>query len=238
MKRDKKRDKEYFDHCIKHYSQEAKKLETEINSFTDQFDSWALSQKNLLLITKTNILVAKYSRGDPLSELKKEFEELIDCFMKYWVFDEKLYNHLDNSDTHNYINDLRFASLALLLNMDMQIKNKIRNKMKEALYYDSFIESILNDTDDLPDKENLAEPEHVKEFVCAAENHNCDPLAEYLKKWYHDFKYDPWYKGFGIYDYWGKWSFAAAAVAKKYSLDDECLKNDPFYPYDLAHFIE
>lgn len=159
---------------------------------------------------------------------------MTDCFMKFWTFDEECY-HLSGA-SHDYINDLRFASLALLLNADMQIKDKIRNKLKEAMYYDGFIDSFLSDTDDLPDKESLAEPECVMELVCAAEQRNSDPLAEYLQGWYHDFKYDPWYSGHGIFDYWGKWAFAAAAVAKKFSLNDECLKNDPFYPYDLAHF--
>lgn len=236
--RDKSRCKEYFDSCIRHHSQEAEKLETEINSNTKCLDSWGLSRKNYLLKTKINILVAKYSRGDSLLELKKEFEQLIDCFMMFWSFDEEWY-HLSSVDSSlDYINDLRFASLAFLLNADMQKKDKIRNKLKEALYYDCFIDSILSDTDDLPDKESLSEPRYVMELVCAAEQRNCDPLVEYLQGWYHDFKYDPWYNGHGIFDYWGKWAFAAAAVAKKFSLNDECLKNDPFYPYDLAHFKE
>lgn len=237
--RDKRRDKEYFDYCIRYHSQETERLEAEINSYTDQSDSWVLDRKNHLLKNKVNIWAAKYSRGDQLSDLKKEFEQLTECFIKFRVFDEKRYHLLDNMlPPLNYIDDLRFASLALLLNMDKRIKDKIRNKLKDALYYDCFIDNLLGDTDGLPDKEGLAAPDLVMEFVCAAEQHSCEPLAEYLQKWYHDSKYDPWYNGHGMYDYWGKWSFAAAAAAKKFSLNDECLKNDPFYPYDLAHFTD
>lgn len=183
-------------------------------------------------------MVAKYSREDSLLELKKEFAQLTDCFMKFWTFDEEWYHLFSSGSFGDYVDDLRFASLALLLNADMQIKNKIRNKLKEALYYDEFIDSILSDTYALPNKESLAMSEYVMKFVCVAEQCDCNPLAEYLQVWYHDFKYDPWYNTHGVFGYWGKWAFEAAAVAKKFSLNDERLKTDPFYPYDLAHFIE
>lgn len=236
MMRDKSRKREYFDRCIQYHSQQSEKLVIEINSYEEQTDQRVLDRKNALLQKRVNILVAKYSKGDALSELKEEFEKLVDCFMECWNFDEHWYHLFHGNCDSWYIDDLRFASLAFLLNVDAQIKNKIRDRLQESFYYDCLIDSILSNTENLPDKEALTYPEIVMKLVCAAEQRSYEPLKEYLQVWYHDFKYDPWYHGFGIFDYWGKWSFVAAAVVKRFGLDDELLKDDPFYPYDLAHF--
>lgn len=203
--RDNSRKKEYFDLCIIHHSQKSKELKTKIN-----------------------ILVAKYSRGDSLVELKNEFEQLIGYSIE----------NLSYGDSYYYIDMLRFVSLSFLFNLDIQMKNNIRNKLKENMYYDSLIDHFFTNTNTVPNKETLIEPEIVMDLVYAAEKKSCYPLLEYLQKWYHSFQYDPWYNGHGMFDYWGKWSFATAAVAKRFELNDECLKNNPFYPYDLAHFIE
>ena len=56
-----------------------------------------------------------------------------------------------------------------------------------------------------------------------------------------------WYKGhYGVawYDthksdqmtYYGYWSNETAAAVKILGIDDSCLKNQQYYPYDLAHF--
>lgn len=203
--RDNSRKKEYFDLCIIHHSHKSKELKTKIN-----------------------ILVAKYSRGDSLVELKNEFEQLIGYSIENLTYGDSFY----------YIDMLRFVSLSFLFNLDIQVKNNIRNKLKENMYYDSLIDHFFTNTNTVPNKEALIEPGIVMDLVYAAEKKSCDPLLEYLQKWYHSFQYDPWYNGHGMFDYWGKWSFASAAVAKRFELNDECLKNDPFYPYDLAHFIE
>lgn len=203
--RDNSKKKEYFDLCIIHHSQKSKELKTKIN-----------------------ILVAKYSRGDSLVELKNEFEQLIGYSIE----------NLSYGDSYYYIDMLRFVSLSFLFNLDIQMKNNIRNKLKENMYYDSLIDHFFTNTNTVPNKETLIEPEIVMDLVYAAEKKSCDPLLDYLQKWYHSFQYDPWYNGHGMFDYWGKWSFATAAVVKRFELNDECLKNDPFYPYDLAHFIE
>lgn len=225
--RDNGKNKEYFDLCIIHHSQKSKELKTKINSEKNRSESWIAEQKNNLVCTDINILVAKYSRGDPLVELKKEFEQMIDYSLKNLSYDDSYY----------YIDMLRFVSLSFLFNLDMQMKNNIRNKLKDNMCYDSLIDLFFTNTNIVPNTETLIKPGIVMELVYAAEKRSCGPLLEYLQKWYHNFQYDPWYAGHGMFDYFGKWSFASAAVAKRFELNDECLKDDPFYPYDLAHFI-
>ena len=36
--------------------------------------------------------------------------------------------------------------------------------------------------------------------------------------------------------YYGYWSNETAAAVKILGIDDSCLKNQQYYPYDLAHF--
>lgn len=36
--------------------------------------------------------------------------------------------------------------------------------------------------------------------------------------------------------YSGYWSYESGAIAKVLQLDDEVLKNVPYYPYDLVHY--
>ena len=68
---------------------------------------------------------------------------------------------------------------------------------------------------------------------------NTEDIKAYLEK--------QWYKGHcdvAWYDthksdqmtYYGYWSNETAAAVKILGIDDSCLKNQQYYPYDLAHF--
>ena len=64
-------------------------------------------------------------------------------------------------------------------------------------------------------------------------------LRNYLNKmWYRGNSDAGWYDAHkeSGYIYYGYWSWEAGAVAKILGLDDESLKEQQYYPYDLVHF--
>lgn len=62
-------------------------------------------------------------------------------------------------------------------------------------------------------------------------------LIEYAKnQWLEGHSDYGWTKAFKRPNYYGLWSFEAAAIAKIFKLDDSALKDDNHYPYDLAHY--
>ena len=62
-------------------------------------------------------------------------------------------------------------------------------------------------------------------------------LHTYMEKEWFQGHYDyEWRNAHKSFDYIGFWSFETAAIAKILGLDDEDLKDNIHYPYDLAHY--
>ena len=93
-------------------------------------DDKILFVKDYILQKKIGIIIAKYSKGDSIEEIKKEFEASLDLFCEAW-------------DDSVYESNIVFSSLAYLLNLDDEKLNIIKNKLKEAETYDSLLDFIL-----------------------------------------------------------------------------------------------
>ena len=66
-------------------------------------------------------------------------------------------------------------------------------------------------------------------------------LKNYLtKEWYQGHNDTGWYNNHKSSEdiYNGYWSFESGAIAKKLELDDHILKDIPYYPYDMVHYLE
>jgi hypothetical protein len=63
-------------------------------------------------------------------------------------------------------------------------------------------------------------------------------IKKYLEGWYQMNKNAPWYNNH-LRDsgYSGYWAWEVAAVVKIMGLDDSSFKNNPYYPYDMVHWV-
>lgn len=178
---------------------------------------------------KLGVMIAKYSKGDSLEMLEKEYLQLI----KEWgeVFEKEYYNK-----------NLKMISLAVLFEVDHSIIENIKLMLQKENVNDWLFNFLLNTVDNknIEDETELLFPESyslLKEVVY--EENREELLKKYLlEEWYNE--------DCGCYEahkskeniYYGYWSFEAGAIAKILKLNDDDLKNIQYYPYDLVHYME
>ncbi|ORX76344.1 DUF1911-domain-containing protein [Anaeromyces robustus] len=225
--RDTLRTKEYFDTFILEELEDIKMFEDSIENGEIEDERINFIKDDILEI-KLGIIIAKYSRGDPICTIKKEFEDMIDFFCEFW-----------NGEI--YEDNLWFASLAYLLKLDEALLKRIRNKLKESDTYDYLIDFILIGFDDSQDNLKISFPRPYKKLLKCINGQDREALLKYLRGWYKGCQESSWYDTHKIKDdnlYFGYWCFEAGAVAKRLGFEDDDLKNKQYYPYDMIHYIE
>ena len=125
--RDTIKSKEYFDEYILKMSEGIKRFEEGIAAGKYLNDK-ILFVKDYIFQKKIGIIIAKYSKGDSIEEIKKEFESSLDLFGEVW-------------DDSVYESNIIFASLAYLLNLDDGKLNIIKNILSK---YESYVSYYLN----------------------------------------------------------------------------------------------
>ncbi len=220
--RDRIKDEEYFGLFIEEDSARVDKLSKKIEDGEVRPERIIPVKQGIFRI-RLGILIAKNSRGDELIPLKNEFIELY----KEWAekfFSENAYNE-----------NLRMISLSILFGVDEDVQESVRTTIVDHCVDDWLLHCLLgNDQSEL----TLLFPKRfhtLKEITNTTDK--TDLLRRYLlNEWYN--------KEFDCYEahknkqniYYGYWCFEAAAIAKTLNLDDGCLKDEPYYPYDLVHF--
>ena len=127
--RDSIKSKSYFDEFI---IQDTGRVER----FQDKLNSGAINDERVFLINckiiylKIGLIIAKYSRGDSIEEIKHEFEELIDMFC-------------EKGDVSIYEDNLCLASISYLLDINSDKISCLRSKLKESDAYDYLIDFVL-----------------------------------------------------------------------------------------------
>ena len=225
--RDTIKTKEYFDEYILKMLNGAKRFEDGIEAGEYKEDR-ILHVKDYILQKKIGIIIAKYSRGDTIEEIKREFESIIDLFCEAW-------------DDTVYDSNISFASLSYLLGIDSDKMDLIKNKLKKSKIYDSLMEYILTGDKSNLDEEKLSFPSSYKKIVKAINNEDKNTFLKYLRGWYKNHLRSAWYgthESKTPYVYYGYWCFEAGAIVKRLQLDDSDLKNEQYYPYDLVHYID
>lgn len=224
--RDKIKGEKYFKIFISEDSKRIKK-------FSHQLKRGKVAEERIFPVKakvhdlKLGIMIAKYSRGDSVAALEKEYLQLVEEWQE--VFEADYYNK-----------NLKMISLAVLFGVDSSILEGIKLLLQKANINDWLFDFLLNTagnemaevTSDLlfPQSYDL-----LKKAVYA--ENKVELLKRYLM--------ETWYsKDCGCYEahkseqniYYGYWSFETGAVAKILKLDDDDLKNVQYYPYDLVHY--
>jgi len=229
--RDRIKSIEYFDRIIVRDIRRINNFQNKLNN-NEVKKNRIPSIENKIRNIKLEIFYAKYSRGD-------NFEELTANYIK--DFKEKLNTIPDlfNSESYSYVANLEIMSLGKLLNFGSLVKEIYEPLLKKANINDWLYNFILfeENTDALflwEDPYKL-----ISTLVNAEDGKRISILKDYLdNKWYKANVDVGWYDSHKskIDVYTGYWSFEAGAVAKILGLDDNSLKNQQYYPYDMVHF--
>lgn len=223
--RDSIRTKAYFDEFI---AQEKER----ICKFQDKLNSGSIDDKRVPLINnkiiylKTGLIIAKYSRGDSINDIKNEFEELIDMVC-------------EKGDVSIYEDNLCLASLAYLLGVNSDKMMRLRSKLMESETYDYLIDFVFLGSESDIDINKISFQREYKKLTKYIDDRTKETFLKYLRGWYRSHLHSSWYdshKNEKFKLYFGYWCFEAGAIAKRLQLDDNDLQNEQYYPYDMVHF--
>lgn len=221
--RDTRRDKAYFDEFIEEEYEGIADFEQSIKDGEIEPDRIAYIQDEILMI-KTGVLIAKYSRGDDIADIRAELVGMTDDFFKWW-------------DADAYTDNIRFASMAYLFGADENVLEKLHRSLSEksnGKTFDCLIDFILTGSSG---SGKLAWEKSYKPLADAIKTNSAEPLKTYLGRWYNSHRETGWHDTHKIDDdalYYGYWCFEAAAVAKRLGLDDTLIRDNKYYPKDLV----
>lgn len=223
--RDHFKDADYFNNFIREDTERVKR-------FSDKLEKGEVKEDRILPVKakvhdlKMGILTARYSKGDPVDALEKEFAELADDWEEVWRPDY-------------YSKNLNMVSLGVLFSAERTLAKKVKKLLEKSNINDWLLNFLLNSLDggQVTISKEMLFPEFFDglQKVVYGEN-KLALLKKYLSGWYTE------EKGFyedhksSQYFYYGYWSFEAGAIAKILNIDDSSLQDALYYPYDLVHY--
>lgn len=223
--RDSIRTKAYFDECIAQDKDRICKFQDKLNSGSIDDERVPLIN-NKIIYLKTDLIIAKYSRGDSINDIKNEFEELIDMVC-------------EKGDVSIYEDNLCLASLAYLLGVNSDKMMRLRSKLMESETYDYLIDFVFLGFESDIDINKISFQREYKKLTKYIDDRTKETFLKYLRGWYRSHLHSSWYdshKNEKFKLYFGYWCFEAGAIAKRLQLDDNDLQNEQYYPYDMVHF--
>ena len=223
--RDSIQTKAYFDEFIAQDKERICKFQDKLNSGSIDDERVPLIN-NKIIYLKTDLIIAKYSRGDSINDIKNEFEELIDLVC-------------EKGDVSIYEDNLCLASLAYLLGVNSDKMMRLRSKLMESETYDYLIDFVFLGSESDIDINKISFQCEYKKLTKYIDDRTKETFLKYLRGWYRSHLHSSWYdshKNEKFKLYFGYWCFEAGAIAKRLGFIDDDLKNEQYYPYDMVHF--
>jgi hypothetical protein len=200
---------------------------------------------------RCEILIAKYSRGDDIQELPLMLPELVDAWE--WARREelKVFSDAEMHRRHGFDVNLDAYSLALWM-----VAFFICFEATETPLFDRLLALIGNEGKDLLFERIVSVRRSGRRPATGLLHANpyrplLDAIDEtvlkdrdamlrrFMKAWYPGMRGTYWHdshKGKDGGGYFGYWCFEAAAVVRAFGLDDAAIRDDPYYPKDLAAY--
>ncbi len=203
-----------------------------------------------IFITRYELLIEKYSRGDDLHELRAMLPDIVDGWEwarreELKVFDapqmRRRHGFAVNLDAYSLA--LWLVSIAICLQADDALLARlvalIGNAGEDRLYE----RLIAHRVPGRPVATTLCWPKPYQMLYDAIDER--DPadrvrlMRRFLAAWYPGMKPTYWHdnhKGVDGGGYFGYWCFEAAGVARVFGFDDAGWRDNPYYPKDLAAY--
>lgn len=219
MIRDKRKDKNYFDTYIAYQSDRIMNKTKKI--ITAQGDSDKIERINLSLIKyKVDMLIAQFSAGADAESLERYLKDAVDTVLDMHKVD--------------YESVLVLMSISIILSDNESIKS-ITEKHKAFILEDKLLKmiSIFAEQGEIHWDGKFIVPGVFDglENICNSSDKE-KVLLDYLFGWYDNRRDTSWYESDKRSNetYVGYWSFESAALAKIFSVSENKLKQNIFYP--------
>ncbi|MWP50325.1 MULTISPECIES: PoNe immunity protein domain-containing protein [unclassified Gilliamella] len=194
-------------------------------------------------IKYSQLIRAKYSRGDGVKTIFTDCAVLMETVTNFWTPDM---DYSDGGDM-NLMALMDAISLGILANIDNDAFKELGKVMQEKEYKDFIIDYLINSRfPDYPIGEELQVPDSkslqlLSEIIKEKNKSEAvKKLKLYLDKYYYtleslDYEYNT-HKFENGRNFYGYWCWEAGALVKIKGLDDSILRNNQFYPYDFVHW--
>lgn len=179
------------------------------------------------------LIRAKYSLGLACEELEENYKNMVP-----YVLDI-------GSKKIGYVNFIETFSLGILLEVPNEDLEKMVALADEEKLDDCLFDYLVKacglerkySSKGYQKEKPYRETEKIISAALKDKKAGAKELEQYMKKKWFQGHYDyEWKNAHKEYGYVGFWSFETGALAKILSLDDEALKNNNHYPYDLVHY--
>lgn len=205
---------------------------------------------HIIFSSKLETLIARYSKGDSIEEIKTEYISVLDFMIKGWDDVAVKFQKgrppkrvmLDKYFLMPYNYMIWMLSFAILLKVSENEVNTLRKLIEDGNISDELIISLLSF---LIGSDTIKETEKTtyKPFSGLIKTGKLigteKQMKGYLDKWYQNTKLLTWHNYTpeeGKYYYFGRWSFESAAVVAIKGLDDSVFKENEYYPKDLVEY--
>lgn len=181
-----------------------------------------------------NTVTALYSSGAPLEEIKTLFPQVIKIMKKCW-----------NSDGA-YVEMLWMISIGITLDVPNEQMEELKALIVKDGLKDFLMDTLIHSFDNEWEvtTHEFSNPVPYQDLKVVLETNQSEVALDALKtyldsKWYVGHDDMGWYESHVLQEdtYSGYWSFESAALVKIKKLNDSCLSENSYYPYDLAHFV-
>lgn len=235
--RDTVKNKDYFKRYIEYEFTRIQKFEKAVNKVIQErgvTDRGVQSGLRSIQGFYFNILNALYSSGEPLENIKKFYPKVLRSMKPVW-----------NSNS-GYVEMIWMLSIGIMLNIPKGELRELEIMIKEDGIQDYLIDFLISyyNEDWKIRTENFKFEIPYKSLYSIINTTNKEKslvnLNHYLiKEWYLGHKDTGWYDTHKSSEdiYSGYWSFESGAIAKILGLNDHVLKDIPYYPYDMVHYL-
>ncbi|WMY92292.1 PoNi-like cognate immunity protein [Snodgrassella communis] len=189
-----------------------------------------------IFIYQSDILIAKYSMGQPISSIMEEYKITVSYMEKGW------------DAISGYISMVRMLSIGIMLEAEPDIFEKLKSLVERDHLNDYLVDFLLQNSTQWSKqtaKFEFPRPYKATQDIISLAQTDKTAALERLKKYLQK----EWYRGHsdtGWHDdhkskwniHTGYWSFESGALVKILGLDDSTLKDQPYYPYDMVHWKE
>lgn len=190
------------------------------------------------------LLILRYSRGEDIAEIGKDFPGVIDSWQRYLNMEGHKPPVPLAQDISDYVRALWLVSLAIIF----AVKNDVFERLLSCIGapgQDALLERLIaTRVPNRPPAAGLAFPkpyEALYQAIDASPAEQPNLFKKFLKAWYPamgsmDAYWHDSHKGPDGGGFFGYWCIEAAGVVVAFQIDDSEFRDMPYYPKDLANY--
>jgi hypothetical protein len=238
MARDPLKDRSYFEERLRYNAQTLTEFRAIIADATTE-PGHRRRLTHTVFRRELESLIARYSRGDSVQELRDAFAPVVDALADYQRDAGRMTHDFAHFDA--YVHALWLVSLGILLEISdtvfRRLVDELNNEGRDALF-DRLVSTRLP-------RPALAQqpmyPEPYEPLVRAIDARGNESRArlirDFLDRYYDGMGDAYWYDSHRTDEagFFGYWCFELAAIVKALHIDDTAFADNIYYPRDLVH---